>query len=123
MLYEFIAENHDELINRTRAMVAARPWPPASVKEMENGVPLFLTQLVEALRREERSEPYSDAAIGATATKHGEDLLSQGFTVSQVVHDYGDVCRLPGPRAGGESVQCWGQACWALTCQPGHGTG
>jgi hypothetical protein len=25
--------------------------------------------------------------------KHGHDLLVQGFTVSQVVHDYGDVCQ------------------------------
>ena len=24
---------------------------------------------------------------------HGHDLLHQGFSVSQVVHDYGDVCQ------------------------------
>ena len=28
-----------------------------------------------------------------TAGQHGHDLLRQGFTVSQVVHDYGDVCQ------------------------------
>jgi predicted RNA-binding Zn-ribbon protein involved in translation (DUF1610 family) len=28
-----------------------------------------------------------------TATQHGHDLLRQGFTVSQVVHDYGDICQ------------------------------
>ena len=32
-------------------------------------------------------------AIGAAAALHGGDLLRLGFTVSQVVHDYGDVCQ------------------------------
>jgi len=31
--------------------------------------------------------------IGATATKHGHELLLEGFTVDQVVHDYGDLCQ------------------------------
>jgi hypothetical protein len=32
-------------------------------------------------------------AIGESAGHHGHDLLTKGFTVSQVVHDYGDVCQ------------------------------
>jgi len=32
-------------------------------------------------------------AIAAGATAHGRDLLRQEFTLSQVVHDYGDVCQ------------------------------
>jgi len=31
--------------------------------------------------------------IDKSAGQHGHDLLLQGFTVSQVVHDYGDVCQ------------------------------
>ena len=31
--------------------------------------------------------------IGESAKKHGQDLLLQGFTIEQVVHDYGDVCQ------------------------------
>ena len=31
--------------------------------------------------------------IGTSAALHGHDLLLKGFTVSQVVHDYGDVCQ------------------------------
>ena len=31
--------------------------------------------------------------IGDSATRHGRDLLARGFTVSQVVHDYGDICQ------------------------------
>jgi signal transduction histidine kinase len=52
-------------------------------------VPLFLDQLVDALRLGRSSS----AEIGRTALLHGHDLLCQGFTMSQVVHDYGDVCQ------------------------------
>jgi hypothetical protein len=31
--------------------------------------------------------------IGATAALHGKELLQRGFTVEQVVHDYGDLCQ------------------------------
>jgi len=31
--------------------------------------------------------------IGETATRHGRELLQHGFTVDQVVHDYGDLCQ------------------------------
>jgi signal transduction histidine kinase len=35
----------------------------------------------------------SSTEIAASARQHGHDLLLQGFTVSQVVYDYGDVCQ------------------------------
>lgn len=31
--------------------------------------------------------------IGVTAARHGRELLQHGFTVDQVVHDYGDLCQ------------------------------
>ncbi|HEY5945573.1 MAG TPA: HAMP domain-containing sensor histidine kinase [Kofleriaceae bacterium] len=31
--------------------------------------------------------------VSPNATKHGGDLLRMGFTIAQVVHDYGDVCQ------------------------------
>src|SRR5450755_570745 len=31
--------------------------------------------------------------IGQTATRHGRELLQHGYTVEQVVHDYGDLCQ------------------------------
>jgi signal transduction histidine kinase len=31
--------------------------------------------------------------IDKSAAQHGHDLLRKGFTISQVVHDYGDVCQ------------------------------
>ena len=92
MLHDFIRSNCDELISRTRARVSARPWPSHSSGELENDVRGFLTQLSEALRPEMTAAPFPPTAMGPAAAKHGGDLLAKGFTISQVVHDYGDVC-------------------------------
>ena len=89
MLYEFIAQHRQEIIRRCQSKVATRSVPPPTQAEMTNGVPLFLDQLADALRHGELSSP----EIGRSATLHGHDLRQQGFTVSQVVHDYGDVCQ------------------------------
>jgi signal transduction histidine kinase len=69
--------------------VATRSIPPPTDAEIDHGVPVFLEQLRDALRLGEITSP----EIGRTAIKHGHELLRQGFTVSQVVHDYGDVCQ------------------------------
>jgi len=89
MLYEFIAINRDDIIRRCRAKVASRSVPPPTQAEIDHGVPVFLDQLGDALRLGLMSSP----EIGRSAVQHGHDLLQQGFTVSQVVHDYGDVCQ------------------------------
>jgi len=98
MLCEFIEANRDEVIARARALVVTRPWPAVSSEELVHGLPLFLTQLTGALRVESGPAREGDVAIGQTAigqsaTLHARELSSQGFTVSQVVHDYGDVCQ------------------------------
>ena len=93
MLHEFVTTNRDTIIARTRDKVSARPWPSASTQELEHGVPLFLTQLSETLRCEATATPFSPTAIGSSAARHGRDLVALGFNVSQVVHDYGDICQ------------------------------
>ena len=90
MLQEFIEIHRDEIIKRCRAKVAVRSMPPPTEAEINHGVPLFLDQLVTALRA---GGSRFNAEIAKTAVLHGADLLRQGFTVSQVVHDYGDVCQ------------------------------
>ncbi|HXC07930.1 MAG TPA: hypothetical protein VNV61_03300 [Steroidobacteraceae bacterium] len=68
---------------------------------IDHGVPLFLQQLVETLRDEQNthirsldSEPTpARTEMGRAAALHGAELLRRGFTVDQVVHDYGDVCQ------------------------------
>src|SRR5688500_15381607 len=89
VLHEFIEVNREEIIQRCRAKVASRSVPPPTTAEIDHGVPLFLDQLVEVLRLRNTSS----VEISKTAVLHGRDLLLQGLTVSQVVHDYGDVCQ------------------------------
>ena len=89
MLHEFIALNRAEIIRRCKAKVAARSIPPPTEGMVDHGVPVFLDQLLEVLRLGDMASP----EIARSAMKHGQDLLRQGFTVAQVVHDYGDVCQ------------------------------
>lgn len=93
MLHEFVTINRAAIVTRTREKLTNRPWPLASTSELEHGVPLFLTQLVETLWAESAGTRCSTAAIGASAACHGEELQALGFTLSQVVHDYGDICQ------------------------------
>jgi signal transduction histidine kinase len=89
MLHEFIALHREEIIRRCRAKVATRSAPPPTNAEIDHGVPVFLDQLQTALLVGETT----GLEISRSAVKHGHDLLLQGYTVSQVVHDYGDVCQ------------------------------
>ena len=93
MLYEFVETYRETIIAKTRIKVRSRAWPPASTSELENGLPMFLSQLADTLRLENTDTPFAPHAIGDSATRHGRDLLGLGFTVSQVVHDYGDICQ------------------------------
>jgi signal transduction histidine kinase len=89
MLHEFIAENRKEIIRRCRVRVEMRSVQPPTHAELEYGVPCFLEQLIDALQH----RLSSNSEIGRSAARHSLDLKQQGFTVSQVVHDYGDVCQ------------------------------
>src|SRR6202451_3713886 len=102
MLHEFLTSNRQLLISRCREKVAKRFEPTESPGTIDHGVPLFLQQLVETLRSEQDtgirtgkdSEPTpAPTEIGRAAALHGAELLRQGFSVDQVVHDYGDVCQ------------------------------
>jgi hypothetical protein len=87
VLHEFLSANRAAILSRTRAKIAARLAPRATEEELEKGVPLFLDQLIAALE-------VPGTAIGLmvdSASEHGRDLLERGFTVAQVVHDYGGV--------------------------------
>ena len=50
MLHEFIALNGEEIIRRCRAKVATRSVPPPTYAKIDHGVPVFLDQLMDALR-------------------------------------------------------------------------
>ncbi len=94
MLHEFIVAQREAIIERTRARVQRRAWPSVSVDELEHGVPLFLTQLSETLRLEATAAPFPEGDIDTDAARHGAEMLSRGFSVAQVVQDYGDICQV-----------------------------
>ncbi len=90
MLYEFIAENSELIIARSREKAAQRTAPRATEAELRDGVPMFLREFLYRLRDQE--DPTARAT--ADATKHGSELLAAGFTIGQVVYGYGDVCQM-----------------------------
>ena len=89
MLHNFTVENRDEIIRRGRAKVATRGVPVPTKGELDHGVPVFLDQLSHALR----VGASTGAEVSRAAILHDHDLPFGGYTVSQVVHDYGAVCQ------------------------------
>ena len=106
MLHEFLTTNKADLIERCRLKVAKRIAPKVAGKQLAHGIPRFLDQLIKPLEVEQTSEPMRSrrvsgpagggaaiSEIAATAALHGRELSEHGFTVDQVVHDYGDLCQ------------------------------
>jgi len=97
MLHEFLHANRVELSERCRVKSASRLSPAPDLPGREYGVPVLIDQLVEMLRAEQPGQssesPNLRGKMGRAAAKHGGDLLRRGFTVNQVVHDYGDLCQ------------------------------
>ena len=91
MLYEFVTTHHDAIIERARTKLSARSWAPASARDLEHGVPIFLARLSDMLQSELPNPPVPCRASGTAATPHGRELLALGFTASQIVHNYGDI--------------------------------
>ncbi len=101
MLYDFILAHRELIVERARARVKNRTIAKSSDTKLEHGVPLFLTQLADALAPAASfaglhlvSLADAHKHITDSATLHGHDLLRNGFTVAQVVHGYGDVCQV-----------------------------
>jgi signal transduction histidine kinase len=94
MLREFVSQNREEILARARARVSKRSLPLATALELSHGLPLFLEQLRGALDRAVSNKTVDHEEIQLSASQHGHDLFSQGVTVAQVVHDYGDLCQV-----------------------------
>jgi len=102
MLYQFLTDNRDELVRRCRENEAKRAARHRFPDVIDHGIPVFLQQLIDTLRHEHMAQAgkfaKADAAplpqsIGRAAALHGAELLRLGYTVDQVVRDYGDVCQ------------------------------
>lgn len=107
MMRDFLTENRGELIERCRMKVAQRPSPRPTEEELDHGITLFLEQIIKTLKAEEADRDAESRAVsgpsggadavlsemGVAAKEHGRELLQHGFTIDQVVHDYGDLCQ------------------------------
>ena len=107
MMHDFLSNNRSELVARCTAKVAQRDARSFSAEQLKNGIPLFLDQLIRTLRAEDADKPgtslhisgasggdaLATSEIGVSAAAHGKALLGLGFTVDQVVHNYGDLCQ------------------------------
>src|SRR5688500_7991145 len=105
MLHRFLSNNRDELIARCRAKVGARSKLRRGA-ELPHGMSLFIDQLIAALRIEQTATPMESRRIsgpaggqpvssvmGNSAAVHARELMRNGYTVDEVVHDYGDLCQ------------------------------
>jgi signal transduction histidine kinase len=106
MMHEFLTAHRGDLIERCRCKVVERNSPEATPDETEHGIPVFLDQLIKTLL-ELSPEPLrsrsvsgstggvntTSSEIGGGAIRHGRELFYRGFTVEQVVHNYGDLCQ------------------------------
>lgn len=106
MMHQFLANNRDELARRCRVKVGCRAGRSATEKQLADGVPMFLEQLIRTLRIERSEKPLDSrrvsgpsgggaalSEVSVSAAQHGKDLLALGLSVDQVVHDYGDLCQ------------------------------
>jgi diguanylate cyclase (GGDEF)-like protein len=104
MLHDLLMTNRALLIDRCLAMVASRSSPKLTRPELAHGIPIFLDQVAKTLAIEQQTPFVGDEIVlrnstgfgtdvAATATLHGRDLYEQGFSVEQVIRDYGDVCQ------------------------------
>src|SRR3954469_11948009 len=107
MLHKFLSANRTDLIARCRVKVAQRTPSGVDTDELTYGISLFLDQLIMTFVLEETARPSridrtsspsvadnaASNAMSQTATLHGRELIAHGFTIEQVVHDYGDLCQ------------------------------
>jgi len=87
-LAAFIDTNRTEILTRCSAKYTSVGAGPSRLPR-ERGIPLFLDQVVNELN----GTASRDADMKTSAVQHGRDLYADGFTVKQLVHDYGGVCQ------------------------------
>jgi signal transduction histidine kinase len=104
MLLEFLRRHREELIADTPARVQVRAAPRLEKDELQQAIPLFLDQLIDLLQQKLIGGTDPQTTVKRDATRHGAEMLRRGFTVAQVVHDYGDLCQSISARAVASNV-------------------
>ncbi|WP_332855834.1 sensor histidine kinase [Duganella sp. S19_KUP01_CR8] len=107
MMHDFLVSNRTELERRCRDKVSSRLDRYPNRQQLEHGIPMFLDQLIRTLKAEDKGaataaqtisglssgDPDCRAEVGVSAAIHGADLLTLGYSINEVVHDYGDLCQ------------------------------
>lgn len=91
MLYEFLAENREKILAKTRRKADVVSEDKPTTAESERGLPQFYDYLTGELERAYKGLPKAaekDEGPDTTAM-HGKELKRLGYTVSQVVRGYG----------------------------------
>lgn len=91
MLYQFLAENREKILAKTRRKTDAVSEDKPVSAESERGLPQFYDYLTGELERAFKGQPKAaetDEGPDTTA-KHGKELKRLGYTVSQLVQGYG----------------------------------
>jgi signal transduction histidine kinase len=93
MLDEFIVTNREAIIASTQTRISSTHGPKPTQAELLNGVPAFLDQLGDALRRAKSTSVVDHRELDESAVQNGLALLRKGLSLRQLVHVYGDVCQ------------------------------
>jgi hypothetical protein len=90
-LDEILAAQRAELLARWRARVTGSLAPETvPIPEINNSVPAFLDELVNALREARTGAPAAPALEHSeTASEHGLQRFRAGFSIQAVVREYG----------------------------------
>lgn len=88
-MHQFIALHRADLIERCRSKAAPRSATDSLHPEFEHGISIFLDQLIQTLQVALSAE----SAMGESAAAHARELLEHGYTLGELVHDYGDLCQ------------------------------
>ncbi len=102
-LHDFLALNKTDLIDRCKEKVAGRS-PGVPSRDLEFGISRFLDQLINMLQVGQTTGPKRSRDVpgpiggqtallemSETATLHGRESLRRGYSLKDVVHDYGDL--------------------------------
>lgn len=91
MLYQFLAENREKILAKTRRKADAVSDDKPTTAESERGLPQFYDYLTGELERASKGQAKAVEEDGGpdTTAKHGQELKRLGYTVSQVVQGYG----------------------------------
>jgi len=103
VLHEFLTRNKVELVHRCQEK-ASRRSPGEAARAPLLGIGAFLDQLIRTLELERSSDPthargvpganggyVAPSEVRGSASEHGRELMRHGYSIDQVVHDYGDL--------------------------------